>query len=123
MNIGNNIKLLQKARNMTRKELAEICNCDPSLISHYIKGDRRVPLEVVIKLAKFFNVTIDEVVYGTESKATIIVRCRECTHRHWLQDPEHGKTIHYCSVLKAQVDDGFHCGCGVKKVGDACDEE
>ncbi len=115
MNIGNNIQLLLNARNMTKKELAKVCDCDPSLITHYIKGNRKIPLEVVIKIANFFNITIDEVVYGKESKATIVVRCKNCTHRHWMQSPEHGKTIHYCSVLNAQVDDGFHCGAGVLK--------
>lgn len=42
-------------------------------------------------------------------------RCKNCVHRHWTQEPEHGKTVHYCDILDAQVDDNFFCGIGNMK--------
>lgn len=30
--------------------------------------------------------------------AVEIVRCRECEHHHWEQEPCHGKTVHYCDL-------------------------
>lgn len=115
MNIGNNIQILLNARKMKKTELAKLCGCDVSTMSKYISGTRKIPLDIVIEIASIFEVSIDEVVYGTESTVTNVVRCKNCTHRHWMQEPSHGKTIHYCSILKAQVDDSFHCGAGVLK--------
>lgn len=30
--------------------------------------------------------------------AVEIVRCRECEHYYWEQEPCHGKTVHYCDL-------------------------
>lgn len=44
-----------------------------------------------------------------------IVRCRNCKHHHWEQEPCHGRTEHFCSVLNAQVFADFYCYHGTKK--------
>ena len=44
-----------------------------------------------------------------------IVTCRYCKHHHWEQEPCHGKTEHFCSVLKAQVFPDFYCYHGKRK--------
>ena len=44
--------------------------------------------------------------------AVPVVRCKDCVHRHWEQEPEHGRTVHYCDILDAQVDNNFFCGKG-----------
>ncbi len=46
-----------------------------------------------------------------------VVRCRNCKHHHWEQEPCHGKTEHFCSVLKAQVFADFYCYHGAKMDG------
>ncbi len=38
-----------------------------------------------------------------------VVRCKDCKYHHWEQEPEHGKTIHLCSVLNAEVFKDFYC--------------
>lgn len=38
-----------------------------------------------------------------------VVRCKDCKYHHWKQEPEHGKTIHLCSVLNAEVFKDFYC--------------
>ena len=30
--------------------------------------------------------------------AVEVVRCRECEHHYWEQEPCHGKTVHYCNL-------------------------
>ena len=30
--------------------------------------------------------------------AVPVVRCRECEHHYWEQEPCHGKTVHYCEL-------------------------
>ena len=36
--------------------------------------------------------------------------CKDCIHRHWMQEPEHGKTVHYCELTDCEVADNFFCG-------------
>lgn len=38
-----------------------------------------------------------------------VVRCKDCKYHHWEQEPEHGKTVHICSVIKAEVFKDFYC--------------
>ena len=44
-----------------------------------------------------------------------VVRCKDCKYHHWEQEPEHGKTIHLCSVLNAEVFKDFYCCHGTPK--------
>ena len=44
-----------------------------------------------------------------------VVRCKDCKYHHWEQEPEHGKTIHLCSVLNAEVFKDFYCYHGTPK--------
>lgn len=46
-----------------------------------------------------------------------VVRCKDCKHHHWEQEPCHGKTEHFCSVLNAQVFKDFYCYHGAKMDG------
>lgn len=44
-----------------------------------------------------------------------ITRCKDCEHHHLEQEPCHGKTIHKCSVLNAEVFKDFYCYHGKPK--------
>lgn len=46
-----------------------------------------------------------------------VVRCSECMHSTWEQEPCHGKTEYYCTKLESKVDTHFYCGCGIRKEG------
>lgn len=46
-----------------------------------------------------------------------VVRCKDCKHHHWEQEPCHGKTEYFCSVLNAQVFADFYCYHGAKMDG------
>ena len=45
-----------------------------------------------------------------------VVRCRYCKHHHWEQEPCHGKTVHICDLLRAEVDRDFFCAAGERSV-------
>lgn len=47
-----------------------------------------------------------------------VVRCSECKHKGWIQEPCHGKSIGYCRQLERPVDKQFFCGLGERKGGD-----
>ena len=44
-----------------------------------------------------------------------ITRCKDCKYHNLEQEPEHGKTIHFCSVLNAEVFKDFYCYHGTPK--------
>ncbi|WP_020620227.1 helix-turn-helix domain-containing protein [Paenibacillus daejeonensis] len=57
--IGERIRELRKARNMTQKQLAAILNSAKSTISQYENNINEPDLETVMKIADCFGVTVD----------------------------------------------------------------
>ena len=52
--------------------------------------------------------------------AVPVVRCRECKHHYWEQEPCHGKTVHYCKLPHmrgVEVFKEFFCYYGERKEG------
>lgn len=55
--------------------------------------------------------------YRKQSEDTVeVVRCKDCEYHHWEQEPCHGKTVHKCSVLNAEVFKDFYCYYGKPKM-------
>ena len=49
-----------------------------------------------------------------------VVRCRECKHHYWEQEPCHGKVVHYCKLPHmrgVEVFKEFFCYYGERKEG------
>ena len=53
------IRDLREDRDLTQKELAQILNCTQVCYSRYELGTRDIPTDVLIALAKFYNVSTD----------------------------------------------------------------
>ena len=53
------IKQLRLDSNYTRKQMTILLNCSTSCYASYENGTRRLPLDVLIFLAKFYNVSSD----------------------------------------------------------------
>ncbi|MCL2234472.1 MAG: helix-turn-helix domain-containing protein [Firmicutes bacterium] len=60
-----NLKLFMSENNITQGKLAEVLNVKQQTISRYITGEREPDIDVIIKIAKFFNLTVGQLV-GTE---------------------------------------------------------
>ena len=56
------IRDLREDNDLTHKQMSEILNCDQSLYSKYERGERDIPLMHIIKLADYYNVSIDYIV-------------------------------------------------------------
>ena len=63
MDIAKNIKKLHEERGLTQKEVANVVGVHPSNYSKMEKDERKFGIEVIDKLAKFFGLTIDEMVH------------------------------------------------------------
>lgn len=57
---GKVIKKHLQKNNMNQKDLAELLSVNEGTISKYIKGTRKLPQSIIIKLCKFFNISADE---------------------------------------------------------------
>ena len=53
---------MREDRDLTQKQIAEYLMCDQSLYSKYERGEREIPLNLLIKLADYYNVNIDYLV-------------------------------------------------------------
>ena len=62
------IKDMREDRDLTQRQIAEYLMCDQSLYSKYERGERPVPLDIMIKLAKFYSTSIDYLVGLTDNK-------------------------------------------------------
>lgn len=59
LNIGDNIIKLRKAKGWSQTELAKEIDASRIMIGNYERGDNLPSLEVIIKLADIFGVSLD----------------------------------------------------------------
>jgi len=62
------IRDVREDHDLTQQQVAQYLMCDQSLYSKYERGERDVPLNVMIKLARFYKTSIDYLVGLTENK-------------------------------------------------------
>jgi len=60
------IRDCREDRDITQKQLADYLRCDQSLYSKYERGERDVPLHVMIRLADYYGTSIDYLVGRTD---------------------------------------------------------
>ena len=53
------IRDLREDNNCTQKELSKILNCSQQVYSNYELGQRDIPTDILIKLSKYYNVSVD----------------------------------------------------------------
>lgn len=71
------------------------------------------------------NADRDEIALTLVDEAPIVdavevVRCRECKHHCWVQEPCHGKSVHYCKLphmRSIEIFKEFFCYYGERKEG------
>ena len=59
------IKDLREDNDLTQKEIAALLGIDQRVYSNYETGKRTIPLECIMKLADYYNVSIDYLVGRT----------------------------------------------------------
>ena len=68
----------------------------------------------------FKAVGTDEIDKAPTVDAVEVVRCRECKHHCWVQEPCHGKSVHYCKLPHMrgiEIFKEFFCSYGERKEG------
>lgn len=53
------IRNLREDHDLKQRQLAEVLNCSQRVYSNYELGQRDIPTDILIKLANFYNVSVD----------------------------------------------------------------
>lgn len=61
------IRDLREDNDLTQKEISKILMCDQSLYSKYERGEREIPLNLLIKLADYYKTNLDYLVCRTDN--------------------------------------------------------
>lgn len=67
----NKLKELRKNRHLTQEELGEIISVTQQNISKYENNEYEIPVDIMVKVSKFFNVSIEYLLGLTEIKRDI----------------------------------------------------
>ena len=59
---------LREDNDLTQKQVSQYLLCDQSLYSKYERGEREIPLKLIIKLADYYKVSIDYLVGRSTTK-------------------------------------------------------
>ena len=61
------IRDMREDNDLTQQQISEILLCDQSLYSKYERGERDIPITLLIKLADYYNTSIDYLVGRTNN--------------------------------------------------------
>ena len=61
------IRDLREDNDLTQRKVAQMLMCDQSLYSKYERGEREIPLRLLIKLADYYDTSLDYLVYRTDN--------------------------------------------------------
>ena len=62
------IRDMREDNDLTQQQIANILLCDQSLYSKYERGKREIPLHLLIKLADYYNTSLDYLVGRIDNK-------------------------------------------------------
>src|SRR5262249_27882270 len=71
MNLGERLKVLRHSRRISQIEVAQYIGITRSAYSHYESNNRQPVYETIIKLAAYFNVSVDFLLVGTDPVPTV----------------------------------------------------
>lgn len=78
------IRDLREDRDLTQKQMANILNCSQQVYSNYELGQRDIPSDVLIKLAKFHKVTTDYILGLSDKKSKPQFDFKNCGFVLWV---------------------------------------
>lgn len=64
--IYRRIRDLREDKDITQKEMARILNCSQQVYSNYELGQRDIPTDILIKLSRIHNVSVDYILGLTD---------------------------------------------------------
>lgn len=96
-NLGQNLKHLRKAKGLTQDQFGSLFDLTKSAIVNYETGIRKIPIDVLYKIALFHNVTIDSLIC---KKPTIADVLKNEIGKMELNDQEEDVLISFIQAFK-----------------------
>lgn len=62
------IKAVREDMDLTQREIAEFLHIKQNTYSQYENGHRQIPIDMLVKLARYYNTSIDYLVGETDEK-------------------------------------------------------
>lgn len=100
--MANNIKQLRLRRGITQIELAKLCNISQSALSGYETGRYEPDIDTLVRIAKIFNATIDEVVGVVQDQEISDIESALSREIHDLTDVEMQDILDYVQFKKSR---------------------
>lgn len=69
---GERLKKLREEKNILSKDLASIINVEPSTITNWEKGNRSPKEDMLIRIADYFDCSIDYLLGRTDNKSPLV---------------------------------------------------
>ena len=66
MSVYKRVRDLREDHDKTQKDIATVLNMQPTVYQRYERGERELPLWAAIKLAEYYDVTLDYLVGRTD---------------------------------------------------------
>lgn len=83
--VGQRIKSLRRVTKTSQKDLGKYCGVSDVAVGYWEKDLNLPKGEALGKLAKFFNTSIDYILYGTEFEGKLITKMRRIPVISWVQ--------------------------------------
>lgn len=64
--MNNRLKELRLSKGMSQNQLGIKFNIGKTTVSHYENSERDIPTELILKMAKFFNVSVEYMFYAED---------------------------------------------------------
>ncbi len=106
MSLGNKIKQLRKEKSWSQDELAFHATIDGRQISRY-ENDKVTPsVEVIVKLAKAFDVSVDHLLFDDAPKRPLHEPTNKLTekimHLENMSEEDEASLLHVLSAIEAK---------------------
>lgn len=109
---GKKLKIFREKRGISQVDMAKTLQISQTAMYQYEKGDRRIPLNLLVKFAEFFGVTVDELI-GTDCDDAVVEPSKPVDPRvqvlteviEDMTDDEFTKVVEYARFLKSQRKD------------------
>lgn len=83
--VGQRIKALRRVTGTSQKELGKFCGVSDVAVGYWEKDINTPGGEALSKLAKFFNTSIDYILYGAEFEGKLVTNMRRVPVISWVQ--------------------------------------
>ncbi len=63
INLGKNLRRIRRLEDITQKTLGELVGVKAAAISSYENNESYPSLEIIVRLAEVFNISLDELIF------------------------------------------------------------